>query len=91
MIIQVLPVDGAARSPFLGARAILVLNDLVRERRPSQLLRQLFNVTAAEARLASLIASGVSPEQAAETIGVARETVRNQLKSIFANRRSPPK
>lgn len=85
LIIQVLPVDGAARSPFLGARAILVLNDLAREQRPElELLKQLFNVTAAEARLARLIASGVSPEQAAERIGVARETVRNQLKAIFA-------
>lgn len=85
VIIQVLPVDGAARSPFLGARAILVLNDLAREQRPElELLRQLFNVTAAEARLARLMASGVSPEQAAEMIGVARETVRNQLKAIFA-------
>jgi DNA-binding CsgD family transcriptional regulator len=85
VIIQVLPVDGAARSPFLGARAILVLNDLARERRPElALLRQLFDFTAAEARLARLIAGGVSPEQAAETIGVVRETVRNQLKAIFA-------
>jgi len=83
LIIQVLPVDGAARSPFLGARAILVLNDLARERRPElELLRQLSNITAAEARLARLIPSGVSPEQAAETIGVARETVRNHLKAI---------
>jgi DNA-binding CsgD family transcriptional regulator len=85
VIVQVLPVDGAARSPFLGARAILVLNDLAREQRPELvLLKQLFDFTAAEARLARLIASGVSPEQAAETIGVVRETVRNQLKSIFA-------
>ena len=85
VIIQVLPVDGAARSPFLGARAILVLNDLAREQRPElELLRRTFNLTAAEARLARLMASGVSPEQAATTIGVARETVRNQLKAIFA-------
>jgi len=84
VIIRVLPVDGAARNPFLGARAILILSDGARKRLPElEILKRAFDLTMAEARLARLIASGASLEQAAAAIGVARETVRNQLKAIF--------
>jgi DNA-binding CsgD family transcriptional regulator len=37
----------------------------------------------AEAKLAALIASGISLEAAAERLGVARDTARNQLKAVF--------
>jgi DNA-binding CsgD family transcriptional regulator len=46
--------------------------------------RGRFDYRRREARLASPIASGISPERAAEDLGIARETARNQLKSIFA-------
>lgn len=85
VVIRVLPIDGAARSPFLGARALLVFSDLCRKSGPqSDLLSQAFGLSPAEARLASLMATGVSPEQAGEELGIARETARNQLKAIFA-------
>lgn len=85
IVIQVLPIDGAARSPFLGARALLVLSDLGRKSMPRvDLLAQAFGLSPAEARIASLIVTGMSPEQAAEQLGIARETARNQLKAVFA-------
>lgn len=85
VVIRILPVDGAARSPFLGARAILILSDLGPKPSPdSSVISQAFGLTPAEARLASLIATGVSPERAAEELGIARETARNQLKAVFA-------
>ena len=37
-----------------------------------------------EARLASIMAGGVDLRTAAEELGVARDTARNQLKAIFA-------
>jgi DNA-binding CsgD family transcriptional regulator len=84
-VIRILPIDGAARSPFLGARAVLVFSDLRRQFGPrSEMLSQAFGLSPAEARLASLMASGISPEQAAEELGIARETARNQLKAVFA-------
>jgi DNA-binding CsgD family transcriptional regulator len=84
IVIRVLPVDGAARTPFLGARVILVLNDLARKpHHELELLTRTFNLTTAEARLAGLIASGASLAEAAITLGIARETVRNQVKAIF--------
>lgn len=85
VVIRILPIDGAARSPFLGARALMVFSDLNQKFLPrAALLSQAFGLSPAEARLASLLASGISPEHAAEQLGVARETVRNQLKAIFA-------
>jgi DNA-binding CsgD family transcriptional regulator/PAS domain-containing protein len=85
VVIQVLPVDGAACSPFLGARAILVFTDLglARNVKP-KLLRRIYKLTPAEARPTPLIAAGASPAAAAEEVGIARETARNQLKSIYA-------
>jgi DNA-binding CsgD family transcriptional regulator len=38
----------------------------------------------AEARLAAVVASGESLERSAERLGIAKETSRSQLKSIFA-------
>jgi len=85
VVIHVLPIDGAARSPFLGARALLVFSDLSKTSSPrATLLSETFGLSPAEARLASLIACGISPERAAEQLGIARETIRNQLKAIFA-------
>jgi DNA-binding CsgD family transcriptional regulator len=84
LIIRVLPVDAIAGGPFLGARAILVFTDLkIRPGPEPGLLRRAFNLTAAEARLAAVIATGVSPEEAAERLEIARETARKQLKSVF--------
>jgi DNA-binding CsgD family transcriptional regulator len=85
VVIRILPIDGAAHSPFLGARALLVFSELRRQLGPpTDLLLQAFGLSPAEARLASLMARGISPEQAAEELGIARETARNQLKAVFA-------
>jgi DNA-binding CsgD family transcriptional regulator len=84
-ILRVLPVHGAARTPFLGARALLTLTAV--EPRPgpkAALLARAFGLTRAEARLASIIAEGLNPERAAEELGISKVTARNQLKAIFA-------
>ena len=84
IVIRVLPVDGAARSPFLGARAILILSGFD-EGGAEQLvmLRQAFGLTSSEARIAACLAGGKSLEEAAQEIGIAQETVRSHLKAIF--------
>jgi DNA-binding CsgD family transcriptional regulator len=85
VIVRILPVHGAARTPFLGARALLTFTPVEPKPGPSSsLLAKTFGLTPAEARLASIIAEGVSPEKVAEELGIARETARNQLKAIFA-------
>ena len=84
IVIRILPVDGAARSPFLGARAILILSG-VDESEAEQLamLRQAFRLTPSEARIAVCLAAGKSLEEAAQEMAIAQETVRSHLKSIF--------
>lgn len=47
-------------------------------------LSSLYGLTLAEAKLASLLAHGLSLEQAASTSGISIQTVRSQLKAVFA-------
>jgi DNA-binding CsgD family transcriptional regulator len=85
LCLRILPVNGAARSPFLGARALIVVSDPTRKSAPKgELLLKAFGLSPAEARLCSLIATGISLDRAAEELGIAHETARNQLKAIFA-------
>lgn len=69
--------------------AIVVLRDPARRDfvQPAALER-LFHLTPAEARLASVLANGVSVEDAAAQLGVTRNTVRTQLQAVFAKTRT---
>jgi DNA-binding CsgD family transcriptional regulator len=85
LLVRILPIDGAARSPFLGARALLVLSDFSKKRVvPADLLGAAFGLSPAEAKLTAIIAKGYSLDEAAEQLSIARETARNQLKAVFA-------
>jgi DNA-binding CsgD family transcriptional regulator len=85
VVIRALPIPGAVRSPFLGARALIILRELGPRPAPDpELLSTIFGMTHAESRLASLIAVGLSPQQAATELRVSPATVRNQLKAVFA-------
>jgi DNA-binding CsgD family transcriptional regulator len=50
---------------------------------PAIWLRQLYGLTAVEARLASALGGGEALEAAAERLAIARATARNHLKRIF--------
>jgi DNA-binding CsgD family transcriptional regulator len=47
-------------------------------------LRDIFGLTLGEARVASLVSSGVAPKEAADRLGIAEDTARNVLKRVFA-------
>jgi DNA-binding CsgD family transcriptional regulator len=80
-----LPIHGEACSPFLGAGIILMLTDLnTIHRLPMKVLSEAFSLSPAEANVASRLAGGFSPEEIADQLQLSRETVRNQIKSIFA-------
>jgi DNA-binding CsgD family transcriptional regulator len=69
---------------FADYRALLVMVDP--EQRPvlSQgLLKSAFGLTAAEARLANRLSAGEALERVADELQISKETVRNQLKSVF--------
>ena len=85
IIARIHPIPDAARSPFLGARALLILSSLApKPPLSTNLLAGTFGLSPAEARLASILAAGIDLRAAAEELGVARGTARNQLKAIFA-------
>jgi DNA-binding CsgD family transcriptional regulator len=85
VLLRVLPVDGAARSVFLGARALLILGNLTPRVAPEpSVLSQAFGLTPAEARVASLLVEGRSVNAIARRLGVMPNTVRMQLKAVFA-------
>jgi DNA-binding CsgD family transcriptional regulator len=84
VLIRILPIEASASSPFLGARALLTLFDLgERKARHPELLADAFGLTAAEAKLASLLGTGESIERAAERLGISPLTARTQLKAVF--------
>jgi DNA-binding CsgD family transcriptional regulator len=85
ILIRILPIEAAARSPFLGARALLMLLDLSERTAPHcGLLTRVLGLTAAEAKLASLIGAGDSLERAAERLGISSLTARTQIKAVFS-------
>lgn len=62
----------------------LVVYDARRTVSSERHLRRMFGLTAAEARVAALIAEGVQVADVAETLKISIHTVRTQLKNIFA-------
>ena len=85
LLIRALAVDGAAKSPFLGARAIFVLNDLDRRcALDPRLIARMLNLTPAQARVAALLGEGKSTQEIASELAINTDSVRVHLKAIFA-------
>ncbi|HXN89664.1 MAG TPA: helix-turn-helix transcriptional regulator [Methylocella sp.] len=85
VIVRTWRFDGAAHGSAEDVCALLTLNALgPKPGPPAAILAKTFRLTPAEAKLASVIARGASPEIAAEELKISRETARNQLKSVFA-------
>ncbi|MBG0811809.1 LuxR family transcriptional regulator [Methylosinus sp. H3A] len=85
VIVHLVPMTGQARDLFDGGCALMVVTPVAVRRAPdAALIRGLFDLTAAEANVASGIVEGLSPEQIAERHGTSRATVRCQLKGVFA-------
>ncbi|HEY4847511.1 MAG TPA: helix-turn-helix transcriptional regulator [Methylocella sp.] len=85
VIVRTWRFDGAAHLPAQEVGALLTLNALgPKPGPPAAILAKTFRLTPAEAKLASVIARGASPDIAARELKISRETARNQLKSVFA-------
>lgn len=68
-----------------GSRAIVLLYDPARPHKdPPEILRELYRLSDAEARVCWRLASGEALDEIAAAEGSSRETVRSQLKRIFA-------
>ncbi|GLS43041.1 helix-turn-helix transcriptional regulator [Methylobacterium brachythecii] len=86
MVAHLVPVRGVARDLFTGSAFILVLTpvEMNAQAPDADLLQGLFDLTAAEARVARAIVAGETVETIILRQGVSESTVRTQLKSVFA-------
>ncbi len=83
-VAHIVPISGSAHDIFAKGYALLVFNPLDNKIRPSaDLLRSLFDLTAAEASVARELGAGVSVEKIAEEGGVSINTVRTQIRKII--------
>lgn len=84
-VAHVIPLRRTAREIFSTASAVLVLTPAVAMPAPAHSVVQgLFDLTAAEARVARAIVGGRTIEEIARAASVSSGTVRNQLKSVFS-------
>ncbi|SHL08465.1 DNA-binding transcriptional regulator, CsgD family [Bradyrhizobium lablabi] len=75
---------GATANALADCQAMIVLIDPdAGPKPPEATLRSVFRLSEAEARLGAQLALGESLETASEGLGIAKETSRSQLKSIF--------
>jgi DNA-binding CsgD family transcriptional regulator len=87
LALYVLPIPAAsgAMNQFLShARTIVLTVDAGNDQPPDpSLVRDVLGITLGEARIASLISTGLSPRKTAESLGIAEETARSALKRVF--------
>ncbi len=84
LIAHVLPVRGSAHDVFGRGLALLTLSPVGAARpRSPELIRSLFDLTAAEARVAIGLTQGETLQDIAERGGVAMTTVRTQLRRVL--------
>jgi DNA-binding CsgD family transcriptional regulator len=84
-IVHVIPIRRTANDMFCDASALLVVTPVVPAEVPAaDVLQGLFDLTPAEARVASGIAELQAVDTIAANLGVSRETIRTQLKSVLA-------
>jgi DNA-binding CsgD family transcriptional regulator len=85
LIVHLFPIRLGANDVFSNASAILMVTPVVPADVPNaEVLQGLFDLTPAEARVARFIAERQTIESVADSIGVSRETIRTQLKAVFA-------
>jgi len=85
VVVHLIPATGRARDLFGGGLAVLTVTPLAAPSAPdAALIQGLFDLTAAEARVAGGVAEGLSLDQIAARHGVSIGTVRSQIKSVFS-------
>ncbi|HXY57704.1 MAG TPA: helix-turn-helix transcriptional regulator [Methylocystis sp.] len=83
-IAHIVPIRRSARDIFVRCAAVLVLTPVVAPAAPPvELVRSLFDLTPAEARVARSLASGDTVEEVAAKSGVSHNTVRTQLRGVM--------
>lgn len=63
--------------------ALVIFKDTALTKEQVRAIAGVFNLTAAEVRIAELLASGVRPQEISMALGVSLNTVRTHLKQVF--------
>ena len=85
LVVHVLPVAGAAHDIFADGLAIVIVTPAVMPGiNRADILDTLFDLTPAEAKIAALVGSGLTPRIAAEKLSISEETARSALKRVFS-------
>ena len=83
-VLHILPIRREAHDLFARTAALLVVTPLEPAAMPhADLLSGLFDLSPAENRVARALMGGASLRECAKRFGVAEDTVRKQLKSVF--------
>jgi DNA-binding CsgD family transcriptional regulator len=75
---------GRLEQLLAGIRAIVVVTESKAGDPPDPaMVRDLLGLTLGEARVATLVGSGLAPRESAQKLGIAEETARTTLKRVF--------
>jgi DNA-binding NarL/FixJ family response regulator len=84
-IVHLVPIRRQARDVFARASAMMIVMPIGEQGVPSvAVIQSLFDLTAAEARVAAAVAQCREVSDIAAQSGVSKETVRTQVKSVLA-------
>jgi DNA-binding CsgD family transcriptional regulator len=85
MVAHVVPIRRSATDIFVNASSIVVITPVCETELPcANVIQGLFDLTAAETRVARMIAGGGTVSAIAASSETTEGTVRNQLKSVFS-------
>lgn len=84
VIVHIVPIRGISRDIFQRCAGVLVMMPVAfPEAPPVELIRSLFDLTPAEARVARSLTTGETIEAIASNAGVSRNTVRTQVQGVL--------
>jgi DNA-binding CsgD family transcriptional regulator len=84
VVVQAISPDQWTEGKHRPSVAVFVRDTEGKAHPPVRLAQQLFQLTPAESALAIELANGLSLEEAAEALGIRRNTARAHLRSIFS-------
>ncbi|MCU1717658.1 helix-turn-helix transcriptional regulator [Pseudomonas sp. 5P_3.1_Bac2] len=84
LVVRSIPLRKDSEGKCRPAWIIFLCDPDVQTKAPREVMRQVFEFTPAEANLAMELANGMSLDEAAELLGIRRNTARTHLRAIFA-------